>query len=308
MEKALFSVSCTTCLRKISVRKKEAIGQILECPKCSSMVMISPPEGWVDGEAASAASTTPPLPAQKSIAAPPSDKGVKAANRTPPPVTAPAQKRAVPAPPVQTAATIVAGAAAAEAVRSNADDPLRGCPAAPPVAAASASPSAPPAAPLPTEGPQAVAVRLGFSPYTVPEAVAGETYLSALAQSLAGRMAVLVLSGLLGLAGVLGIWRFVVHRQAAATAQTGQPAETAPVEETPAPSKASLEFIDRRWLPDQTICVLDLRPARMAQQSEFELAESILRRWHPYADVQALRVALNMRQEHIRRLTWRCAI
>ena len=47
MEKALFSVSCTTCRARLAVRNKEAIGEILECPKCGSMVLISPPEGWV---------------------------------------------------------------------------------------------------------------------------------------------------------------------------------------------------------------------------------------------------------------------
>ena len=45
MEKALFSVSCTTCRAKLAVRDKEAIGEILECPKCGSMVLIVPPEG-----------------------------------------------------------------------------------------------------------------------------------------------------------------------------------------------------------------------------------------------------------------------
>ena len=47
MEKPLFSVSCTTCRARLAVRHKEALGKILECPKCGSMVLISPPEGWV---------------------------------------------------------------------------------------------------------------------------------------------------------------------------------------------------------------------------------------------------------------------
>ena len=66
--------------------------------------------------------------------------------------------------------------------------------------------------PVTAEGPQAIAVRMGFTPYTVPEAVAGQTYLSALTQSFVGRLAVLALSGLVGLAGVLGIWRYVSQR------------------------------------------------------------------------------------------------
>lgn len=315
MEKALFSVSCTTCRAKISVRKKEAIGQILECPKCGSMVMISPPEGWVEEEAASATSAIPLAPASKSIAAPPSSKSVNTASHAPPPVTAPTQKTAVAAPPVQAAVAIVAGAQAVDPLRGHRGARSNAASAAPPAAAAAASPPAPPAPPVPPaatvpmEGPQAVAVRLGFTPYTVPEVVAGETYLSALAQSFAGRTAVLVLSGLLGLAGVLGIWRLVVHRHEAASARAGNPqaaapAETAPVEDASATSKASPELIDCRWLPEQTICVLDLRPSRMAQQSQNDAVDFLLRRWQPYADVQSLQLALGLPQDRIRRLTW----
>ena len=47
MAKALFSVSCTTCRARLSVRNQDAIGEILECPKCGSMVLIVPPDGWV---------------------------------------------------------------------------------------------------------------------------------------------------------------------------------------------------------------------------------------------------------------------
>ena len=50
MEKALFSVSCTTCRARLAVRNREAIGEILECPKCGSMVLITPPDGWVPEE------------------------------------------------------------------------------------------------------------------------------------------------------------------------------------------------------------------------------------------------------------------
>ena len=93
-------------------------------------------------------------------------------------------------------------------------------------AAAVAPPlAASPAAPMSsTEGPQAVAVRLGFTPFKVPEAVAGETYLTALTQSLWGRIAVLFVSGLLGLVGVLGIWR-LVNRQPAVIAKTNDDPE-----------------------------------------------------------------------------------
>ncbi|NQU20366.1 MAG: hypothetical protein HQ567_03720 [Candidatus Nealsonbacteria bacterium] len=43
----MFSILCTTCLARLKVRSPKAIGEILECPKCGSMVQITPPEGWV---------------------------------------------------------------------------------------------------------------------------------------------------------------------------------------------------------------------------------------------------------------------
>ncbi len=46
MEKAIFSITCTTCRARLAVRSEVAIGTILECPKCESMVHIVPPEGW----------------------------------------------------------------------------------------------------------------------------------------------------------------------------------------------------------------------------------------------------------------------
>ena len=46
MKKPIFSITCTTCQAKLAVRSEAAIGAILECPKCQSMVQVVPPEGW----------------------------------------------------------------------------------------------------------------------------------------------------------------------------------------------------------------------------------------------------------------------
>lgn len=43
----LFSVECTTCKARLKVRSVAAIGQILSCPKCQSMVLVAAPAGWV---------------------------------------------------------------------------------------------------------------------------------------------------------------------------------------------------------------------------------------------------------------------
>ena len=53
----------------------------------------------------------------------------------------------------------------------------------------------------------------GFTPFELPEVVAGETFLTSLTRSLWGRVAVLAVSGLLGLAGVLAVWMVMSNRQ-----------------------------------------------------------------------------------------------
>lgn len=67
VEKALFTITCTTCQARLAVRSEAAIGTILECPKCESMVHITPPEGWRPAQspgqegAAADPSAPPPL-------------------------------------------------------------------------------------------------------------------------------------------------------------------------------------------------------------------------------------------------------
>ena len=41
-----FTIQCTTCRRSLRVANPEAIGHILSCPKCGSMVLVEPPPGW----------------------------------------------------------------------------------------------------------------------------------------------------------------------------------------------------------------------------------------------------------------------
>lgn len=42
----LFSVQCTTCRARLRVRDEAAVGQVLACPRCGSMVHVVPPAGW----------------------------------------------------------------------------------------------------------------------------------------------------------------------------------------------------------------------------------------------------------------------
>ncbi len=42
----IFSITCATCQARLAVRSEAAIGAILECPRCHSMVQVLPPPGW----------------------------------------------------------------------------------------------------------------------------------------------------------------------------------------------------------------------------------------------------------------------
>jgi len=44
----LFTISCETCLAQLSVHRAELIGQIHQCPRCGSMVLIQPPTSGAD--------------------------------------------------------------------------------------------------------------------------------------------------------------------------------------------------------------------------------------------------------------------
>ena len=88
MEKALFSITCATCGARLAVRNADAIGAILACPKCGSMVEIAPPEDWqpeteskqesaptaVAATSAAAASTVSQLPQPPPLQETPGDQ------------------------------------------------------------------------------------------------------------------------------------------------------------------------------------------------------------------------------------------
>ncbi|HEX7446402.1 MAG TPA: hypothetical protein VF306_02590, partial [Pirellulales bacterium] len=42
----LFAIHCPTCNARLKVRDMAAIGMILNCPKCGSMVQVAAPPGW----------------------------------------------------------------------------------------------------------------------------------------------------------------------------------------------------------------------------------------------------------------------
>lgn len=73
MGRDLFSISCPTCQAKLKVRSESAIGQIVMCPQCDSMVQVNAPPGWKrpSEAAAETPSAQAPAPAAKPSAAAP---------------------------------------------------------------------------------------------------------------------------------------------------------------------------------------------------------------------------------------------
>ncbi len=61
-KKAIFSIACTTCQARLAIFSETAIGQILECPKCQSMVQITPPADWKPAVSPPPASQSGPPP------------------------------------------------------------------------------------------------------------------------------------------------------------------------------------------------------------------------------------------------------
>ncbi len=67
---SLFSVRCTTCTARLRVRNAAVVGQIVECPRCGSMVLVEPPPGWkappADAPSDAQVSSGPKAPAKHS--------------------------------------------------------------------------------------------------------------------------------------------------------------------------------------------------------------------------------------------------
>ncbi|MCG8587089.1 MAG: hypothetical protein MI757_20475, partial [Pirellulales bacterium] len=72
------SITCDTCRSRLKVRDPAAIGQILSCPKCQSMVLVEAPKGWSSDTSADTAeggaeAAAPPLPGRHAEASTPAD-------------------------------------------------------------------------------------------------------------------------------------------------------------------------------------------------------------------------------------------
>jgi hypothetical protein len=122
----LFTIQCTTCRARLKVKDESVIGDILSCPKCSSMVQVVPPPGWSSSQIPASSTTAPsssaislpavPIPVRKAAASvPPALPAAAASLPVGTAVLAPARPAAPPialvAPPIVPAMTDVARSA-----------------------------------------------------------------------------------------------------------------------------------------------------------------------------------------------------
>ena len=53
-----FTITCTSCASRVRVRNPDLLGQLANCPKCNSMILIAPPSAAVSSSAVSEADHT----------------------------------------------------------------------------------------------------------------------------------------------------------------------------------------------------------------------------------------------------------
>ena len=89
----LFSLTCTTCQKRLKVLDASTIGQLSICPHCGSMVLVEPPPQGRDADAQVTAPELGPGAAAETPAAPPP---LAAPAAEPPVITAPAPSPELP--------------------------------------------------------------------------------------------------------------------------------------------------------------------------------------------------------------------
>jgi len=121
----LFSISCTTCQKRLKVREASAIGEILICPSCGSMVLVEAPAEWRpdDTSAVSESATEAGLPAsdESSLPEPPRPERVAPPPLTVPPTSAFAARSNDPDDPFQHPSPVTHGASEFETPEAEAE-------------------------------------------------------------------------------------------------------------------------------------------------------------------------------------------
>lgn len=273
VDDTLFSITCTTCQARLKVRSLDAIGQILSCPKCESMVQVVAPPGWIPPEPKPAVPEPPPPPA---FPLPP-----------PPPVAG--EEISLPGGQFQAATDQgkTAGGKGAEASEDLVEPAAGPAVAATTVANASSADAEPAIA-----GPKADPSEWGLTPVGSAEDGWGR------------RRFLLAAIPLIGVVAAAGAWAYVAGRpelpQAASPprkpAAVVQPAAVSPEQQPSLP-------IDRRWIPDQTKFYARLRLSRLQGREDFRRAANA---GDALWQSSAARVfqTLSLKPEKVARLDW----
>ncbi|MBN2217096.1 MAG: hypothetical protein JW719_06950 [Pirellulales bacterium] len=290
MEQSLFTITCTTCQARLEVRNESLIGQIVACPKCQSMVHITPPAGWSrEGQAASseASAVGPASPAR-----PPATKE--------PPAARPAASKPSPAAPAPGASTPAESSRWTRAA-GIVPPPLpkhrvpaeAGSAPAPTPATASPDPS-----PTPASAAVPVPMAAGISPI----------------EQLWRKGLLWVGAPVAGLAIVVAlVWMLSPDRQASVPvdATTGAPSAAssttpftpAPKSEAAKPELPDAGVLSAAWVPDDARLVVSLAPSRLASRSGMDrLFAAAGPLWRPVID--RVLGSFGLTPDQLRRVTW----
>ncbi len=323
VDKALFSITCTTCRARLTVRSAAVIGSIQECPKCGSMVQIVPPLGWKPpqpegrpepGRAKPAGQ--PEQPRQKTPGQP-EGAGTKAGAGQPA-LTAGSDSNigrrlaaavpAKPAPPPPLPSKAVSSPAAGPfsakgdpALLSGSSTVLAAAFCPPPGAA---GPSAPPPASAATVVAIAAPMEVGATLEAAPTAPAlGWLGMANFAWA---RWLVLGSAPLVGLGLIVAVWSIVAshrHRKAAVEPPAKAVAVQSPQGVPKPPPSLPNPRLDRRWLPDRTALVFSVHAKQLASQPQ---AEKSIRQLEllGHVPIDALLRSLGLTLDGVQRLTW----
>lgn len=283
VEQTLFAITCLTCRARLNVRSRSAIGEILTCPKCGSMVEVVPPPGWEFTE------ESPEEPAGAEAAG--AGAGLAGVARA-------AEQSAIETPPPEGHDTLSVsrGEPAHESAEATSSTPH---PAPPPIVPPE------PAGPSAASGaaPDAGALQAGegaawgMSPVAV-----------APAELLWRKWLILATAPLAGLVIGLTAWSLFWPRsvpESPPPAVVDRPHEPAPVVEEPVEEGPGplLVPLDPRWLPEGTRLLVTLRASRLADREEFNLAVPLAGpTWQQ--TIGELLTGFGLKIETIRRLSW----
>jgi hypothetical protein len=260
----LFYTTCTTCQARLMVRSEAAIGQILACPKCESMVQVVPPPDWKPKGEADQSDVQPED--RRSDELPEAEKGCQGRLVGP----CPSSGADKPPPPPGGAENAKPGQPEAPSRRRKAAAP-------------------PPLPPIPAGAPA------GLSSAMAPaEALWRKWLVLAAAPAAAAVLAI----------GVWSMWpggSDVPAPVVVAPSDPAPPADSAPAAEEPQPPAPAR--LDRRWLPSGAQMLFSLRPRELAGLEELGLSLSLAEpTWQ--SGVRRLIDAFGLRLAGIERLTW----